>query len=172
MPIGWLAKTLISSGLKAGVAGASYALKNDSSQSRSRRYSPSPPLTRSYHIHTYKADTTNQDEKELKSCLSFFEEGMEMLVTSLDRISCGDKRTEANTEAIQLHEFIADRIDSLAALDRDVFTAEVDKLKSISKESFAWAKSSFKAARDDGTRAFNNEALSVKNRLLAAKVRG
>jgi hypothetical protein len=117
-----------------------------------------------------KVKARNQGEKDLNSCLSFFEEGLEMLVTSLDRISCGDQRTEANTEGIQLHR-LADRIESLAALDRDVFTAEVDKLKSISKESFAWAKSSFKAARDDGTRAFYSKALGVGERLIVAKVR-
>ena len=117
-----------------------------------------------------KVKARNQGEKDLNSCLSFFEEGLEMLVTSLDRISCGDQRTEANTEGIQLHR-LADRIESLAALDRDVFTAEVDKLKSISKESFAWAKSSFKAARDDGTRAFYSKALGVGERLIVAKLR-
>ena len=124
-----------------------------------------------YTLARRKVKARNQGEKDLNSCLSFFEEGLEMLVTSLDRISCGDQsdqRTEANTEGIQL----ADRIESLAALDRDVFTAEVDKLKSISKESFAWAKSSFKAARDDGTRAFYSKALGLDERLIVAKVRG
>ena len=94
-----------------------------------------------------------------------------MLQTSLDQISCGDMdAAETNTEGIRVYG-LAHKIDVLAALKRDVFTADVHRLKTVSKESFAWAKSSFKAARDDATRAFNNKSLSINDRLLAAKVR-
>ena len=159
MPLGFLAKTLITAGAKAAVSGVGYAIKNNSNNSAST----SSILYRRVEVntHIYRVDSKKQDDKNLKSCLSFFEEAMQMFLASLDRISCGYRVKELSNVS-----------EVLVALDCiAVFTVDVDKLKSISTESFEWAKASFKAARDDATRAFSNEALNSDDRLLAAQVR-
>ncbi len=167
----WLVKTGVTIGIQAGVSAVGYVIRRSMEESSRAENSEqnNPPPTTNYHI--YNADTQNQDQKDLKSCHSFFEEGTQMLLTSLDQISRGNMdAAETNTEGIRVHG-LAHKIDVLAALKRDVFTADVHRLKTVSKESFAWAKSSFKAARDDATRAFNNKSLSINDRLSAAKVR-
>ncbi len=170
MGLSWLVKTGITIGIRVAVSAVGYVIRRRterSSRARSSEQNNPPPTT---NYHTYNADTQNQDQNDLKSCVSFFEDGMEMLLTSLDQISRGNMdAAETNTEGIRVHG-LAHEIDVLAAL-KLVFTADIHRLKTVSKESFAWAKSSFKAARDDATRAFNNESLSINDRLSAAKVR-
>ena len=162
MPLSFLAKTLITAGAKAAASGFGYAIKNNSQHS--------PNLSRrveTYH-HIYDVTSRNCDKKDryLKSSLSFFEEGMQMFLTSLDQISCGDQpKGNRVQELSNVSEIL------VALLCDTVFTVDLDKLKSISKESFEWAKSSFKAARDDATRALSNGALGSDDRLLAAQVR-
>ena len=114
-----------------------------------------------YHIDTN--DKRLQNEKDLRSCITLFNEGMEVLFASLNRIECGE-RPDSCDRMTNRANILGDRI-------RGVFgSADVDKLKTVSKESFEWAKSSFKSARVDATRAFVNEALDRDYRLLAARV--
>ena len=164
MPLGFLAKTLITTGAKAAVSGVGYAIKNNSNNSAST----SSSLYRRVEVntHIYRVDSKKQDDKNLKSCLSFFEEAMQMFLASLDRISCGYQGKGNRVKELSNVSEILVALDCIA-----VFTVDVDKLKSISKESFECAKASFKAARDDATRAFSNEALNSDDRLLAAQVR-
>ena len=52
-----------------------------------------------------------------------------------------------------------------------VLSAAAKKLKITSEGSFATAKPSFKLAYEKATEAFNNEALSIEDRIFATKVR-
>lgn len=161
MPLSFLAKTLITAGTRAAASGIGYAIKNNSQHNLNSR------RVETYH-HIYDVSSRNWDKKDryLKSCLSFFKEGMQMFLTSLDQISCGDQPKGNRVQELpNVSEIL------VALLCDTVFTVDLDKLKSISKESFEWAKSSFKAARDDATRALSNEALGSDDRLLAAQVR-
>jgi hypothetical protein len=173
MPLGWLAKTAISAGIKCGTSLAADAITRPDTS----RAEASVPPTRHYHYNHYYHYNVNiniksQDGKDLRSCLSFFDEGMKMFLTCLDRVSCENLSDQCTATTDVETTGIAHEIDILAALGgRDVFTADVDKLKSVSMESFAWAKSSFRAAREDATRAFNDKELVINARVLAAKVR-
>ena len=53
-----------------------------------------------------------------------------MLLTSIDQILCRDMGAETNAEGIRVHGLrLVRNVDILAALERDVFTADVNKVK-------------------------------------------
>ncbi|XP_028396168.1 uncharacterized protein LOC114520144 isoform X2 [Dendronephthya gigantea] len=117
----------------------------------------------------YQVDTTDKglrmllNEKDLRSCISLFNEGLGMLMVALNRI----RERPESCDRMAREENVLD----LGAVVCDVFSAVLNELKIVSKESFEWAKSSFKSAREDATRAYVNEALNTEKRLLAAMVR-
>ena len=115
MPLGFLAKTLITAGAKAAVSGVGYAIKNNSNNSAST----SSILYRRVEVnnHIYRVDSKKQDDKNLKSCLSFFEEAMQMFLASLDRISCGYRVKELSN----VSEILV-ALDCIAVFTVDVVT--------------------------------------------------
>jgi hypothetical protein len=87
MPLGWLAKTAIS----AGINGATSLAVDAITRPDTSRAEASVPPTRHYHYnhyYHYNVNIKSQDGKDLRSCLSFFAEGMKMFLTCLDRVSC------------------------------------------------------------------------------------
>ena len=156
MPFSWLQKTLITAGVNSCASLAVYAIK--------------------------KADSSRPNvNADLYRCINFFNQGMQRLLNSLDRISCEDNSdvcTATNVESTS-HALTCENgePDILAVLDRlcDVFTTEIhlngNAAKFVSMEGFVWAKTSFRAAQADATKAVQNKGIHITNRILAAKVR-
>mgnify|MGYP002803380011 FL=1 len=156
MPFSWLQKTLISAGINSCASLAVYAIK--------------------------KADSSRPHvNADLYRCIDLFKQGMQRLLNSFGRISCEDNSdtcTATNVDSTR-HALTYENgeLDILAVLDRlcDVFTAEVhlngQAAKFVSMEGFVWAKTSFRAAQAAATKAIQNEALHINNRILAVKVR-
>ena len=153
-------KTLISTGIKSFASLAVYAIKKADSS---------------------RANVNARKQADLLRCFILFDQGLQRLLNSLDCLSCESNSEEysaTNVEFTRRHALTRENgeLDILAVLDRfcDVFTTEVHlngmPAKFVSIERFVWAKVSFKAAEADATKAMRNKALSVHNRVLAAKV--
>ena len=93
--------------------------------------------------------------KDLLSSISFLREGLCLLNLALP-------------EAPDISKHVS---EASSLVHVDLLPEAAKKLKIASEVSFASAKDSFKAAREKATEAFNNEALSIEDRILATKVR-
>ena len=106
--------------------------------------------------------------KDLDSSFSFLKEGIELLNIVLDKSSKDMKTSEGplNEAASIVNASASGVLNAALSLPR-----VVQRLKISSEERFVSAKDCFKASRESATHAFNNESLSIKNRIMACKLR-
>ncbi|CAB4004706.1 Hypothetical predicted protein [Paramuricea clavata] len=106
--------------------------------------------------------------KDLDSSYSFLKEGVELLNLAIDQWNEDQKASEGRTdEATRVMNDTASGILN-AALS---LPQEIRKLKISSDKRFVSAQDCFKASREAATHAFNNKSLSIKDRIMACKLR-
>ena len=123
-------------------------------------------------LNDIKTKLDGLSRKDLLSSYSFLQEGVDFLNVSLNKSKLEQKalmnetqddRGETSTMAIGAESCILNEALELSHA--------MGKLKIHSDEEFESAKKRFEEARKTATHAFCNEALSVKDRIFAAKVR-
>ena len=127
-------------------------------------------------LNDIKKKLDGLSRKDLLSSYSFLQEGVDFLTVSLNKskakleqkavLNDGDAQDQGETSKMSsvLESGILN--EALAKLSHDM-----GKLKINSDKEFESAKERFKDARKTATHAFCNEALSIKDRIFAAKLR-
>ena len=106
--------------------------------------------------------------KDLDSSCSFLKEGVELLKLALDKLSEDQKASESSSdEATRVVNNTASGVLN-AALS---LLQAIQKLKVSCDKRFQSAKERFKASRERATDVFNNKSLSIKDRIMACKLR-
>ena len=106
--------------------------------------------------------------KDLDSSYSFLKEGVKLLNIALDKTNREEKASKGpSNEATRVMD------DSASGVLNGVLTLSgaIEILKISSEERFVSAKDCFKASRERATDAFNNKSLSIKDRIMACKLR-
>ena len=112
-------------------------------------------------LNDIKTKLAALSRKDLLSSYNFLQEGVDLLNIALNKSNLEQKaslegtqyvETEIQSEALQLSNAIG-------------------KVKIYSDEEFDFARKRFKEARKTATHAFWNEALSINDRIFAAKIR-
>ena len=106
--------------------------------------------------------------ENLDSSFSFLKEGVRLLNIALNKSSKDEKASESpSNEATSVVNASASGVlNAVSSLPQ-----AVEKLKISSEERFVAAKDCFKASRESATHAFNNKSLSIKDRIMACKLR-
>jgi hypothetical protein len=105
--------------------------------------------------------------KDLLSSYTFLQEGVDFLNSCLEKTSAVDETHECDHETSTMMSTVeSSRLNEALELSR-----AVGKLKIGSEIELESAKKRFEEARKTATHAFCNEALSVQDRIFAAKVR-
>jgi hypothetical protein len=105
--------------------------------------------------------------KDLLSSYTFLQEGVDFLNSCLEKASAVDETHECDHETSTMMSTVeSSRLNEALELSR-----AVGKLKIGSEIELESAKKRFEEARKTATHAFCNEALSVQDRIFAAKVR-
>jgi hypothetical protein len=106
--------------------------------------------------------------KDLDSSYSFLKEGVRLLNHALDESNEDQKASDGPTdEATRVMNDTASGILN-AALS---LPQAIQRLKISSDKRFVSAQDCFKASRERATDAFNNKSLSIKDRIMACKLR-
>ena len=110
--------------------------------------------------------------KDLVSSFRFLQEGINGLYQSLQQFKASDNGPES-IERATLAEARSSKETGAVSEINDVMTLinALNSLKIYSKERFESAIESFKLARQNATKAFSDEALSIEDRIQAAQVR-
>ena len=106
--------------------------------------------------------------KDLKASHSFLKEGVELLNLTLDPLEKAQRASASSAdEATRVVNDTASGVLN-AALS---LPQEIQRLKTSSDKRFVSSQECFKASREAATHAFNNESLSIKDRIMACKLR-
>ena len=106
--------------------------------------------------------------KDLDASYSFLKEGVKLLNLALGKLNEDQKASESpSDEATRVVNNTASGILNAALL----LPQAIQKLKISCDERFVSAKDRFKASREQATIAFNNKSLSIKDRIMACKLR-
>ena len=106
--------------------------------------------------------------KDLDSSYSFLKEGVELLNIALNRSNDDEKASEGplNEGTRVVHDSASGVLNAVLSLPR-----ATERLKISSEKLFVSAEGCFKASRERATDAFNNKSLSIKDRIMACKLR-
>ena len=106
--------------------------------------------------------------KDLDSSYSFLREGVELLNIALNRSNDDEKASEgpSNEATRVVNDSASGVLNAVLSLPR-----AIERLKISSEKLFVSAESCFKASRERATDAFNNKSLSIKDRIMACKLR-
>jgi hypothetical protein len=117
-----------------------------------------------------KSKLDGLSRRDLLSSYGFLKEGVNFLYASLDKSK--DDGENAIRNGFQDETSTVRNSDRSGILNGTLeLSSVVEKLKSISGKEFESAKKRFEEARKTATYAFWNEALSIKDRIFAAKLR-
>ena len=131
-----------------------------------------------------KAKIDGLSRKDLLASHCFLKEGIDLLIIALDEVK--DEQTskdEANglqdvgstatttTAATAGTATTKNESDSVDLNEAIALSNAIQKLRNASNDRLVSAKECFKAAREEATRAFCNEALKLSDRIMAAKIR-
>ena len=106
--------------------------------------------------------------KDLKASYSFLKEGVELLNLTLNQSTEDQKASEGSAdETTRVINCTASGVLN-AALS---LPQEIQRLKISSNKRFVSVQDRFKASRERATDAFNNESLTIKDRIMACKLR-
>ncbi len=124
-------------------------------------------------LNDIKSKLDGLSRKDLLSSYGFLKEGINLLYASLDKSN--DDGRNAVLNEVQDNRTETSIMPSGVGLSilRDTLELSrmVEKLKTNSGNEFESAKKRFEEARKAATHAFCNEALSIKDRIFAAKLR-
>ena len=107
--------------------------------------------------------------EDLLSSYSFLQEGVEVLNVALNKLNI-DEKASPNETKDDGGEISQSTVGSDVSNDVLKLSYAVGKIKLDSDKEFESAKKRFKDAREKATEAFCNEALSIKDRIFAAKL--
>ena len=120
-----------------------------------------------------KSKLDGLSRRDLLSSYGFLKEGVNLLYASLEKSK--DDRQNAVLNGIQTScdetSRMQNGVKSTILSDTLELSYAIEKLKSLSGKEFDSAKKRFEEARKTATHAFWNEALSIKDRIFAAKLR-
>ncbi len=147
------------------------------------------------NLHDIKTKLDGLSRKDLLASRCFLEEGIDLLLLALDEMK-EKETTEDEANGVQNVESTTTETTPTASTMTTAPTTPtsatatttnenksvdlnqaialihaVQKLKNTSSNRFVSAKECFKAAREEATRAFCNEALKLVDRIMAAKLR-
>ena len=123
-------------------------------------------------LNDIKTKIDGLSRKDMLSSYSFLQEGVQLLIVSLDKSKDDQKAVQSETQDNRGETSRMPNGDESA----DIFNKALElshvmgKLKITSNESES-AKERFKDARKRATHAFCNEALNIEDRIFAAKLR-
>lgn len=167
----WIVKTLVGAAISLAVKESVNLIKDK------RQKANQPSNIYQQYITISKPVSTSSSlvrKDQLTTSMSFFEEGIQMLQLSLEKLADAENNGDKKEGNEQPHRSTAAQTDPFVVLfgcDVQEIAKGIRKLKTVSGESFEWAKSSFKAAREEATKTFNNTSLTTKDRIQAAKLR-
>ncbi|CAB4016902.1 Hypothetical predicted protein, partial [Paramuricea clavata] len=106
--------------------------------------------------------------KDLYASYSFLEESVELLNLAIDKSNEDQKASEGPAD-----EATRDMNDTASGISNAALSLPqaIRKLKISSYKRFACARDCFKASREAATLAFSNKSLSIKDRIMACKLR-
>ena len=119
-----------------------------------------------------KMDAYGLSRRDLLSSYNFLQEGVLLLNVSLDK-SEDDQKAMVN----ESKDTRGKASGILSGTEFDILSEAselshgIGKLKIVSRDHFKSAKKRFQVAREEATDAFCNDALSIKDRIFAAKLR-
>ena len=115
-----------------------------------------------------KTKIDSLSRKDLKASYSFLKEGVELLNLTLGQSNEDQKASEGSAdETTRVINCTASGVLN-AALS---LPQEIQRLKISSNKRFVSSQDRFKASRERATDAFNNESLSIKDQIMACKLR-
>ena len=124
-------------------------------------------------LNDVKAKLDGLSRKDLLSSYSFLKQGIDLLNVSLnksiDEQKCVDKSSDEQqvVSTMSMSSSVQSGILNEALM---VLSQAMTKLNTVSDGHFECAKKRFKDARKRATDAFSNQALSIEDRLMAAKL--
>ena len=121
-------------------------------------------------LNDIKSKLDALSRKDLLSSYRFLKEGVNLLKVSLDKANDGVNNVLTNDFRIETPRNLNSHAPGILNETLELSRA-VERLKSKSGNEFESAKKRFEEARKTATHAFCNEALSVKDRIFAAKLR-
>ena len=102
--------------------------------------------------------------RDLDASYSFLKEGVELLNLSLDHEWNEDQKADQATRVV--NDTASGILNTALSLPQ-----AIQRLKMSSNKRFVSAQDCFKASRERATDAFNNKSLSMKDRIMACKLR-
>ena len=118
-------------------------------------------------LNDIKSKLDGLSRRDLLSSYGFLKEGINLLYASFDKSNDVVNEVEDNRNETSMPSGIGSSILS----DTLELSRIVEKLKTNSGNEFESAKKRFEEARKAATHAFCNEALSIEDRIFAAKLR-
>jgi hypothetical protein len=123
-------------------------------------------------LNDVKAKLDGLSRKDLLSSYSFLKQGIDLLNVSLnksiDEQKCVDKSSDEQQVVSTMS--MSSSVQSGILNEALVLSQAITKLNTVSDGHFECAKKRFTDARKRATDAFSNQALSIEDRLLAAKL--
>ena len=106
--------------------------------------------------------------EKLDASYSFLKEGVELLNLALDESTEDQKASEGPTDEATrvMNDTASGILNATLSLPQ-----AIQRLKISSDKRFVSAQDCFKASREAATHAFNNKSLSIKDRIMACKLR-
>ena len=123
-------------------------------------------------LNDIKTKLDGLSRKDLLSSYSFLQEGVDFLNVSLNKSKLEQKAFANETQEHRGEtSTVASGVESGILNEALELSDAMGKLKIYSDDEFESSKKRFEEARKTATHAFCNDALSVKDRIFAAKVR-
>ena len=113
-------------------------------------------------IDEIKSKLDGLTKKDLKTSISLFKEGIELLYEVFESARPSSEHKTVTEQAASVEAF---------PLSREMRKLELTSMDETATRLLSTAKERFKEARREATKAFNNEALELPDRLLAMQYR-
>ena len=113
-------------------------------------------------IDEVKSKLNGLARKDLKTSISYFKEGIELLYEVFESARPSSEHKILTEQAASVEAF---------PLSREIRKLELTSMNETATRLLSAAKERFKEARREATKAFNNEALELPDRLLAMQYR-
>ncbi|CAB4022386.1 Hypothetical predicted protein [Paramuricea clavata] len=120
-------------------------------------------------LNDVKAKLDGLSRKDLLSSYTFLKQGIELLNVSLNK-SIDEQKGVGKSSDDQVASTMSSSVQSGILNEALVLSQAMTKLNTVSDGHFECAKKRFKDARKRATDAFSNQALSIEDRLMAAKL--
>ncbi|CAB4018734.1 Hypothetical predicted protein [Paramuricea clavata] len=121
-------------------------------------------------LNDVKAKLDGLSRKDLLSSYSFLKQGIDLLNVSLNKSMDEQKDVDKPTTDEQATSTMSSSVQSGILNEALALSQAMEKLNIVADGQFEYAKKRFEDARRRATIAFSNHALSIEDRLMAAKL--